>query len=97
MIGSIIFLMVLGLVIFKMVYDHQIVKEREFGLRLSNRKLGESWNEAHNERNDGWTKMHYLNLYNETKEFGQEEKEGVEERVSRKSSTRKPRGKNAGE
>lgn len=28
MIGSIIFLTVLGSVIFKMVYDHQIVKDR---------------------------------------------------------------------
>ena len=61
MIGSIIFLMVLGLVIFKMVYDHQIVKD---GLKIM--------------------------------QYGQEEKEGLEESVSRKSSTRKPRGKNAG-
>ena len=61
MIGSIIFLMVLGLVIFKMVYDHQIVKD---GLKIM--------------------------------QYGQEEKEGLEEPVSRKSSARKPRGKNAG-
>ena len=62
MIGSVIFLMVLGLVIFKMVYDHQIVKDK---LKMVN--------------------------------YGQEEKEGFEKPVSRKSSTRKPRGKNAGE
>ena len=97
MIGSIIFLMVLGLIIFKMVYDHQLVKEKEFELRLRDHKLGGYWNEAHNERNDGWTKKHYLNLYYETKEFGETEKEGLEKPVSRKSSARKPRGKNAGE
>ena len=96
MIGSIIFLLVLGLVIFKMVYDHQLVKEKEFGLRLNNRKLGEYWTEAHSERNDGWSKQHYLNLYYETKEFGEAEKETIKKSVSRKSSTRKPRGKVSG-
>lgn len=96
MIGSLIFLGFLGLIIFKMVYDHQLVKEKEFEIRLRNPALREYWNEAHNERNDGWTKKHYLNLYYETKEFGEAEKEAIEKSISRKSSTRKPRGKNAG-
>jgi hypothetical protein len=76
MIGSIIFLMVVSLGIGKMVYDHQLAKEKEFDLRLKNKKLLDYWIEANSDYNDGWTKEHYSNLYYETKEllYGQKEK-----------------------
>jgi hypothetical protein len=96
MIGSIIFLIVLGSIVFKLAYDHQLVKEREFEIILSNPILREYWNEAHNERNDGWTKKHYLDLYYETKAFNEAEKKGIEKPVFGKSATGKSRRKDAG-
>jgi hypothetical protein len=52
-----------------MIYDYQFIKEREFELRLLNPDLREYWIEAHSDYNDGWTKMHYLNLYYERKQI----------------------------
>ena len=97
MIGSIIFLSILAFVVFRLAYDHQLVKEKEFEIRLVNPVLREYWNEAHNERNDGCTKKHYLNLYYETKEFNEAEKKTNEKPVFRKSTTGKSRRENAGE
>lgn len=81
MIGSVIFLCILAAVIFKMVYDHQLAKEKEFGLRLNDSDLRKYWAEAHTDYNDGWTKEHYLNLYYETKELREREKETAEKGI----------------
>lgn len=77
MIVALIFLFAVIFILCMMIYDYQFVKEKEFELRLKNPELREYWIEAHSEYNDGWTKMHYLNLYYETKLFQEAEEDAI--------------------
>ena len=86
MIVALIFLFALVFIIGIMVYDYQFVKEREFELRLRNPDLREYWIEAHSEYNDGWTKLHYLNLYYVTKALREAEEEATKKQLFRQSA-----------